>query len=152
MSFFRFLKCVECSKALDSEYSGVKVGTTGLIFKKTRGGLSIPAGDVVEICLITEKTVQNHLKNTNNFFTDQNVKEKLTMQVMRKLELSKLFPFLHEHMFDTEEDNNHIYKLTKTIIQSYLKIKLHQLARIRNETNLKLIRNKLSRIIIFNHA
>lgn len=148
----RYNKCVTCNNAMYSEYGGVRPGSMNLTFQKTRGGLMIPSKDVTDICLIAEKVFTKKLINFKNIFSLNNLKEKLTLEALLEINFDNLFPLLNTHMFETEIDNNHIYKLTKNIISSYLKIKLHQIARQRNEDNNVFVRNRLSRLIIFSNS
>lgn len=82
--------------------------------------------------------------------------EKITTMVMRKLDVSTLFPILKDHQFEMSSSvslfNDHILKLYKGIILCYCRIKFFHCVRMINDSNNTRIRQKLSRLAIFmNH-
>lgn len=55
-------------------------------------------------------------------------------------------------MRDIVAEDNHVYTLVKLITASYLKIRLHHLAKERSRSLSKeFIRQKLTKLILFNH-
>jgi hypothetical protein len=65
---------------------------------------------------------------------------------------SRVFSSLDQHMFDTTAVNNHIFTLIKSCSQSYVKICMHHLSKLRNaEMHKKLIRKQFSKLVLFNH-
>lgn len=143
----KIVKCNECINSLYSEYGGAHPTALKLLFKKTRGGLVIPSKDVTDLCLVTNK----YFKNADINLKLKHQDERLALSILNDLNISGLFPALHDHQFDTEIDNNHIYKLAKTIIKCFIKIKFSQISREINESNTTHIRQQLSRLIIFRH-
>lgn len=80
----------------------------------------------------------------------QNAKQLVVTGVLSHTCNSSVFENLHNHMFDTEITDNHIYKLSKSIINKYLQVRFHHEAKsftsqIRGEN----IRNKLTKTILF---
>lgn len=143
----KVLKCEECINSLYSEYGGAHPTALKLLFSKTRGGLIIPSKDVTDLCLITNK----YFKNSDINLKLKHQDERLALRILNDLNISGLFPALHDHQFHTEIHNNHIYKLAKTVIKCFIKIKFSQIAKQINESNTTHIRQQLSRLIIFRH-
>lgn len=143
----KIIKCTPCINSLHSEYGGAHPTALNLLFKKTRGGLIIPSKDVTDLCIITN----TYFKNANINLKLKNQDERLALRILCDLNIGELFPSLHSHQFDTEIDNNHIYKLTKTIIKCFIKIKFSQISKEINDANTTHLRQQLSRLIIFSH-
>lgn len=143
----KIIKCPECINSLHSEFGGAHPTALNLLFSKTRGGLIIPSKDVTDLCLVTNK----YFKHANINFKNKHQDERLALRILQDFNINKLFPSLHAHQYDTEIGNNHIYKLAKTIIKCYIKIKFSQISKQINEANTTHIRQQLSRLIIFRH-
>lgn len=139
----RKIQCKICIDGLLSEAGGVHVDATDLLFRKMRGGLNLPCRDVVEICLVVEHYF------TASTFKKKNWGEIILNLIMREVNFDKLFPQLQDHRTEMAPGDDHIYRLIKIIAACYIKIKLHQKSKIINDSNSKNIRNRMSRLIIF---
>lgn len=66
--------------------------------------------------------------------------------------MNKLYPELHDHMFESAVDSNHFVRLVKCVIGCYVKIRMHHAAK---QATAKItgpnIRKRLAKLIIFNH-
>lgn len=83
-----------------------------------------------------------------------NLSDSLTVSVMTELSghLEKLYPELHDHMFESAADSNHLVRLVKCVITSYIKIRMHHTpktatAKIAGSN----IRKQLTKLILFKH-
>ena len=67
-------------------------------------------------------------------------------------ETEKCFQELDEHMLDTTVNDNHVFKLIKTVSKCYCKVQLYQLGKTTTEmsTITKVIK-KLNKRVLFEH-
>ena len=150
-------KLIHCSTCLavlcsDEISTGSAVGDL-FITQKDRGGLLKPSAGVVKICRETEHCFQRMLLSTKQKLPQMaGIKLAITMAVLSELCCDGKSPFqeLHEHMFDTSIDNNHMFTLVKCIADCYCKIKFHQLAKQFNDNMApNKIRKQLTKLILF---
>lgn len=154
----RFVKCGICQKACLGEYSGRDSAALQLFDLKNRGPLQVPAKCVTKICVTTENAITLLLgeTNANTLMKQKFIYEKIISIVMRKLDVSQIFPILNDHQFDMSSSvslfDDHVLQLYRAIILCYCRIKFFHCVRIINDTNNTRIRQKLSRLAIFmNH-
>ena len=63
-----------------------------------------------------------------------------------------IFPELHDHMFDTTPEDNHIIHLVKVVAQEYVKIRLYHWGKqYTSEIVGAKVRKNLSKLILFKH-
>lgn len=121
-----------------------------LILQKTRGGLIIPAPDVITVCRRTEllyKRAIHDIAEMNEFDFAQN----LAASVFGQLVTHRLFPSLNNHNFDSEF--NHTIQLIKTISLCYIRIRtFHETKKINKDMIGKNKRKVLSRLAIFQNV
>uniref|UniRef100_A0A131YFZ6 Uncharacterized protein n=1 Tax=Rhipicephalus appendiculatus TaxID=34631 RepID=A0A131YFZ6_RHIAP len=61
-----------------------------------------------------------------------------------------VFPIGTTYLFDVDVIDNHIYNLSKQVLELYVKIRLHHMAKERNQELVKdKVRSVLSRVIIY---
>ncbi|KAH8030744.1 hypothetical protein HPB51_011584 [Rhipicephalus microplus] len=66
--------------------------------------------------------------------------------------LEKLYPELHDHMFESAADSNHFVRLVKWVIASYIKIRMHHTAKkATTKVTGSNIRKQLTKLILFKH-
>jgi hypothetical protein len=123
-----------------------------LLTTKDRGGLVKPSASTITICNEAERCfrrVQSEKPPNCRGFA-----EALTMAVMQETmsERAAVFADLHDHMFDTEPENNHVVQLVKHVAREYVKIRLYHWGKEYTAmfTGNK-IRKQLSKLILFKH-
>lgn len=141
----RFIKCEECNFNLLSEAGGLHHNSNKFLFRKMRGGLVLPCRDVVEICVVADHYFNLHAED---YVLKKNWANFLTNKILRDINFNKLFPQLKQHQL---EAGDHVFRSVKVTIICYLKIKICHRNRLLNEKLSLNIRNKLSRLIIFQH-
>jgi len=119
-----------------------------LILQKTRGGLIIPAPDVITVCRTTEllyKRAIHDIAEMNKFDFAQN----LAASVFGRLVTHRLFSSLDNHNFDSEF--NHTTQLIKSISLYYIRT-FHETKKINKDMIGKNKRKVLSRLAIFQNV
>lgn len=154
----KLIKCTECVDACLAEYAGAHPTASRLCFMKQRGGLIVPSKDVVDICVEAERqlSIQLQEKNVTEILRDKQLQLRITHRVMRNLNMNLLFPSLREHgqlQYRTSFsiDDDHMQLLIRKIIYEYVKIKKFHTCRNFNQGKKTHLRQKLSRLIIFQH-
>lgn len=138
------LHCDECLDALIDK----DPNNNNLIRIKNKGGLIQPAKDVVTICIKCEKSIRHALHINNNALSNKLLDLYLTNDILESLLNVNVFEILKEHSHDQAPLDNHIIHLIRTIIQKYVKIRLHYIAL--NSTNKRLSkRHLLNKIVLF---
>lgn len=115
----RKIKCEHCLKALSKTVDHSK-----LIRIKNRGGLIIPQVDVVMVCKTAEKILWSSDILQPNFYN------RLFSRVMRQFVDVTIFHDMGHtsHIVECE----HSMSLTKAILNIYLKVRLHHIAKMKN--------------------
>lgn len=147
----RKITCPDCMAALQEQE-----GSGGLLLRrKNRGGLLVPSSSVVVICKSTEKCLRR-LEASNStcrkLIQRPNLQAAIVCATLHDLaeDQAELFRGIHEHMFDTEPQNNHVVELTKLTASCYSKIRLHHQARRFTEQSVgPNIRSNNMRTVIF---
>ncbi|KAM7311771.1 hypothetical protein ISCGN_008678 [Ixodes scapularis] len=147
----RKITCPDCMAALQEQE-----GSGGLLLRrKNRGGLLVPSSSVVVICKSTEKRLRR-LEASNStcrkLIQRPNLQAAIVCATLHDLaeDQAELFRGIHEHMFDTEPQNNHVVELTKLTASCYSKIRLHHQARRFTEQSVgPNIRSNNMRTVIF---
>ena len=145
----RYITCEECIAALTTG----EVMEGSLLEKKNRGGLVRPSPDVVKVCETTEKCFQRLLSVTGGDLPQASgLTHAISSAVLGEVNCHTIFGSLSDHMFDCEADKNHVYILIKRVASSYIKIRMHHLARRKNEKlSGPVVRKQLSKLILFKH-
>lgn len=84
--------------------------------------------------MTTEKLFQKLVINNDKIPTVPRLSSVIEYCVLKEVG-KKVFKTLISHMMECEPDSNHIFTLVKLIVNSYCKIRMHQLAK---EVNAKL--------------
>jgi len=148
------IKCPVCISALTLESDQI-FDNLMFIEIKNKGGLTKPSQSVVRICECTERLIQRIL-NCNNGALPQSVGNNfvstLTLTVFSEIAEKHIFEELNDHMLDSSINCNHVFSLIKCIIQCFITIRMHALAKNYTEkiTGIK-VRNKLSKLVLFKH-
>lgn len=131
------LNCEICLSALQ----GSNISACSLTQFKNRGGLIIPAPDVIQICILVEKEIR-HTIATKILSTKIVSKEtflKISINVLNKL--------LFKNMFSTLIHHQHYSILPKAVIETYLHIRFFYITRTNNEQIS--LRTKLNHITLW---
>ena len=146
----RTVSCPEFQNALYVKAIEGSQPSHGLILQKDNGGLIKPSSGVVNICINTEKLIQNMLfLNGQRLPQGEGLPGALALAVLQKTG-GQVFNNLDGHMLDTDPENNHVFALIKAVTRAYCKIRMHHFvgqhnARIKE----KYVRKNLSKLILF---
>lgn len=139
---------MSCRLALLFDY---EASESFLINRKSYGGLSQAPNDVVLLCRRAESCLRAEQRN-GNIMQRKNVLQYLICAVLSSVAGTELFTCLNSHVYDQTPEDNHIIMLTKAVISQYMKIRLHHIAFLHNESQAKRrVRHKLTKLILFNH-
>ena len=85
------------------------------------------------------------------YISGTKISEGIVLSVLQDLDIGQTFAELHEHMRDTGTTDNHVLILIKSVARSYIKIRMHHLAKEANETRIKddRIHKKINKTILF---
>lgn len=147
----RRIPCSVCYSAVTAETSG-----SALLNRKNRGGLAMPSSSTTFICQLTEKSIRLQEKLHGGGLPKKTAADTVTARVMTELSgvlrANKVYPELHDHMFESAVESNHFVRLVKCVIGCYVKIRMHHAAK---QATAKItgpnIRKRLAKLIIFNH-
>ena len=121
----------KCSTALVGD--GLQYNVLHEFIKlKTKGWLSYPSDDVLDICLVCEKVFRQ------KFYPDQTAEhtnlpyesmsdfqyQKLTMSVLSWFRGKPIFHCLYDHMLETDPLENHAILLIKAVSENYFDVRL----------------------------
>lgn len=137
-----------CSLALSSDSS-----MHAFIALKNRGGLQNPSTNIVEVCKASERCFQRLLTTSGGKLPQgKGVTAAITIQVLSDCADKNIFSELHNHMFETSVEDNHVHTLVKMAASMYCKIRLHHLARRETEkVTGALVRRRMNKLILFHH-
>uniref|UniRef100_A0A8C5BZB7 THAP-type domain-containing protein n=1 Tax=Gadus morhua TaxID=8049 RepID=A0A8C5BZB7_GADMO len=139
--------CMPCADALTS------ATVHPFILLKNRGGLSKPSAGVVAVCRESERCFQGILRTTSGKLPQCNViTSAIVTQVLEYSAGKTLFPQLHNHMFETTVDDNHVHILVKMASSLYCKLRMNHLAKRATESlNKDSVGHKFKKLIRFHH-
>lgn len=104
----------------------------------------------LSLCETAEKRLRRLQASTQclkNIYA--NTKHQVLEILSQSLE-KKWFSQLEQHLFDVDVLDNHIYNLSKQVLELYIKIRLHHMTKERNRELMKdKVRSLLSRLVIF---
>jgi hypothetical protein len=142
--------CTKCCEALGSERTQAASSVLAL---KDRGGLFMPTPSVIKVCEESEKCFQRMLAVTCGQLPHATgILDTIVVAVLGVLCIHSLFKELNDHQFDSPVDQNHIILMTKKFIKCYCKVKLFHLGNKATENGSgENIRNKLNKLVLFNH-
>ena len=141
--------CSTCCAALGSRQHKAESSFLSL---KDRGNLLKPTASVINVCLETEKCFQRFLLSTDGKLPQsKGLPSAIASTVLSEIDMANTFQDLDEHMLDTTVDDNHLFKLIKSISESYSKVRLYQLGKTAMEVSKNKVRKKLNKLVLFNH-
>ena len=75
------------------------------------------------------------------------------LSVLEDINISSIFVDLEEHMLEQSIMDNHVLLLVKAVARSYVKIRMHHIAKEFNESIVKndRVRKKLTKLVLFKH-
>ena len=148
------LPCPQCVNSL-LDYGNC----SRLIFRKDRGGLIIPSDGVNKLIETTEKVLRHYIpKNASDWklpthrFIDLRTESRVLQFFGSRV--YDLFPELNGHELDASvEEENHIIKLVRLIVNTYVKVRLHAVAKYFNRRSVlkdrPSQRKRLNKLILF---
>lgn len=149
----QILHCPNCLGSLTVEPLSDKLL---LVKLKDKGGLMKPSESVVQVCESTEQAISRMMVScTGNLplAIGSKLVSTVSLYVLTEVGESKsVFADLHDHMFDSSPESNHVFKLIKVISQCYIKIRMHAIAKRYNEnkTGTK-VSKQLTKLVLFKH-
>ena len=97
---------------------------------KDRGGLKRPSKSCILLCTEAEKCFERMLKVTGGQIpTGTKMSHTIATAVLETTSSKTLFPELAEHQYDTTADDNHVHKLSKSVVSKYIMIRMCHLAK-----------------------
>ncbi|KAL3237958.1 hypothetical protein MRX96_048146 [Rhipicephalus microplus] len=76
--------------------------------------------------------------------------KQLVLEILSQSLEKRWFSQLEQHLFDVDVLDNHIYNLSKQVLELYIKIRLHHMTKERSRELVKdKVRSLLSRLVIF---
>ena len=120
---------------------------------KDRENLFKPAASVISVCTETEKCFQGMLLSTNGRLPQgEGIPYAIAFAIFNSINIQTTFKDLDEHMLDTAVDDNHVFKLIKTVSKCCCKVRLYQLGKTTHEMATKTkVRKKLNKLFLFEH-
>ncbi|KAH8034337.1 hypothetical protein HPB51_023341 [Rhipicephalus microplus] len=136
--------CELCIEALHG------ADTSLLVRQKNRGGLFYPSEDVVSLCETAEKGLRRLQASTQCLKNIHANTKQLVLEILSQSLEKRWFSQLEQHLFDVDVLDNHIYNLSKQVLELYIKIRLHHMTKERSRELVKdKVRSLLSRLVIF---
>lgn len=134
------LKCEICLNSLSKSI----IFDGKLIRIKNRGGLVYPQMDIFNVCKTAEQILGSSDLSKNNFYN------RLLARTMRQFIEKPVFRDMGHQASDIECD--HALSLLKLVLTTYLKVRLHHIAKVHNvNTKCKFLRSKCTKLIHFAH-
>jgi hypothetical protein len=151
----KFISCKVCAEAL-LEKDNNNIYYLNLINVKNNGGLIVPSADVVKIVKKCESFFNAYITGGNGLISSaRNIKGILANKIRRELFSLGIFSHLLDHDFqncDITEDL-HSTRLTKLIIDYFLKIRLYRYGQQYTSEKLKKkkhgLRQQANKLILF---
>jgi hypothetical protein len=136
--------CMHCAEALSSST------VHPFILLKNRGGLSKPSDGIVAVCRESERCFQRILRTTSGKLPQgHGITAAIVIQVLEYSAGKTLFPDLHNHMFETTVEDNHVHLLVKMASSLYCKIRMNHLST--ESLHKDSVRHKFTKLIHFHH-
>ena len=118
--------CVECSNALESQNRSAHE----FLKLKDRGGLKRLSQGAISICMEAERVFQRMLKVSGGKLPQGfGVVDAIVTAVLENTQHIDIYPELHNHQFDTADEDNHVHILIKRICSYYTRIRLYHLGK-----------------------
>ena len=117
-----------------------------LIDLRDNGGLMRPSQPVLKLLCAVENVVR---QLDNRRLSCKRLRDKITQTVMNEIVSTANLPFPDDHECGM---NSHSFQLTRSVINTYLKVRLHHLSKsLTMREQGEKIRSKLNKTILFAH-
>lgn len=145
------LACDHCRAALtETDDSQFVCERYRLWLRKNRGGLICPSTGTLAVCDAAERSVRRIPPNQPP--SSHDLSTALVSAVLFDVMPMDVFPSLHNHMLETEVNDNHTIQLVQLVANEYIKIRMYHLGKQYTASIAgKKIRTTLSKLILFNH-
>ncbi len=140
--------CIPCNDALTTDST-----VHPFLLLKSQGGLQKPSAGIIAVCTESERCFQRILRTTSGRLSQgHGLASAGTKEVLSYSADKTLFPGLHNHMFETTVDDNHLHYLVKMASSIYCTIRMHHLAKRETEKLKKdFVRHKFTKLVHFHH-
>ena len=118
------------AKGLIYDYEGPE---SYLLARKSRGGLSREPVDVIYLCKLSERCLRT-AQAQKDIMSRRNVLQYLTASILSSVTRTDVLSVLRQHAFDQCPEDNQVVMLTKVVVLQYLKIRLHHIVTLHNES------------------
>lgn len=95
--------------------------------------------------LLAERVIRGYQR-----IDGSNVVKRITIECMRKINISKYFISLSNHFLEQEPFNNHLLQLLKLIMHIFITLRLHHINSSTNSIDQK-IRTFYTKLMLFQH-
>lgn len=131
------LHCLNCVHSLRADTND---SIYNLIQVKDRGSLRYPSHDVIQICRFCERMIKFYLIKK-----ETRTASYICNTILNQLDIHNLFLSIIDHCNKQTALYNHRVRLIKCIIQQYVKVRYHYIAKQKNNTSesKRIIFNKL---------
>jgi len=148
------MKCAECLTALEDDESNDP--RLKLLRRKNMGGLKVTSSGVLDICEETDRAINEAQKMDSTVIFKDKFPDILVNTVLRQMgtRVSRLFPQLDDHQLEFQIEDDHVFKLVKTVASCFTRCRMFQFGRDTNESSgdgKVNLRAKLTRTIINYH-
>lgn len=149
----KHIKCTTCINELTTDNDSIKNHCHyNLLNTKNNGGLQVPSAGTVAACIAAEKCFRRlrSIKPPNCRGFAQTIELSAAEDALTQQ--NPVFENLHDHMFETEPENNHRIALVKYIVKEYTKIRLYHCGkRYTASIGGEKVRKEMSKLILFKH-
>ena len=138
--------CTPCAEGLTASTAHPFILLNG-------GSLEKPSAGIVAVCRESERRFQKMLTTTAGKLPQgHGTTSAIVTQVLEYSAGKTWFPELHDHMFETTVEDNHIHLLVKMASSLYCEIRMNRLARRATESLHKdSVRHNFTKFIHFQH-
>ena len=145
------IRCETCLSALLADDDD-NAKNYALLNLKNRGGLKKTSQHVIAVCDATEKFVRHLMNMCDGKLPKGNIILEAYQYVLKSVNDKNVFSCLHDHMFDSSTECNHVHLLVRHICKCYFNIRMYHIGK--QQTALisgHKIRKELSKLILFKH-
>ena len=143
------ISCVQCMSAVTVDT--LDDAASSLLTRKNRGGLMLPAPDVVLVCKVCERVFRTWFhSNAGKLPAGDKVKARLINDVLRFVLDVEVFSCLDDHVLENDILNDHRTRLVKLVCNQYLAVRLFHAGKVlTRQMQGDRVRSVLSKTIIF---
>ena len=123
------ISCVQCMSAVTVDT--LDDAASSLLTRKNRGGLMLPAPDVVLVCKVCERVFRTWFhSNAGKLPAGDKVKARLINDVLRFVLDVEVFSCLDDHVLENDILNEHRKRLVKLVCNQYLAVRLFHAGKV----------------------